>query len=107
MSNIFIISAPSGCGKTSLVRELCECYPFLSQTVSYTTRPIRSGEENGSDYIFISRGQFVAKKKKNEFKLLDTAGIGLKNQHLKKDGLNLKDLLKFKYAIKTFLSNNH
>ena len=67
MSNIFIISAPSGCGKTSLVRELCECYPFLAQTVSYTTRPIRSGEENGSDYIFISRDQFVAKKKKNEF----------------------------------------
>ena len=67
MSNIFIISAPSGCGKTSLVRELCGCYAFLSQTISYTTRPIRSGEENGSDYVFISRDEFIAKKKKNEF----------------------------------------
>ena len=41
MSNIFIISAPSGCGKTSLVRELCKTYSFLEQTVSYT---------NSSDY---------------------------------------------------------
>ena len=67
MSNIFIISAPSGCGKTSLVRELCECYPFLSPTTSYTTRPIRTGEEDGSDYIFISRDEFIVKKENNEF----------------------------------------
>ena len=67
MSNIFIISAPSGCGKTSLVRELCQTYSFLEQTVSYTTRTIRSGEVDGQDYHFISKDQFIEKKKNNKF----------------------------------------
>ena len=67
MSNIFIISAPSGCGKTSLVRELCQTYSFLEQTVSYTTRDIRSGEVDGQDYHFISKDQFIEKKKNNKF----------------------------------------
>ena len=67
MSNIFIISAPSGCGKTSLVRELCQTYLFLEQTVSYTTRTIRSGEVDGQDYHFISKDQFIEKKKNNKF----------------------------------------
>ena len=63
MSNIFIISAPSGCGKTSLVRELCQTYSFLEQTVSYTTRTIRSGEVDGQDYHFISKDEFIENKK--------------------------------------------
>ena len=63
MSNIFIISAPSGCGKTSLVRELCQTYSFLEQTVSYTTRTIRSGEVEGEDYHFISKDEFIENKK--------------------------------------------
>ena len=67
MSNIFIISAPSGCGKTSLVRELCQTYSFLEQTVSCTTRTIRSGEVNGQDYHFISKDQFIENKKNNKF----------------------------------------
>ena len=67
MSNIFIISAPSGCGKTSLVRELCQTYSFLEQTVSYTTRAIRSGEEDGQDYHFISKDEFIESKKNNKF----------------------------------------
>ena len=67
MSNIFIISAPSGCGKTSLVRELCQTYSFLEQTVSYTTRAIRSGEEDGQDYYFISKDEFIESKKNNKF----------------------------------------
>ena len=67
MSNIFIISAPSGCGKTSLVRELCETYSFLEQTVSYTTRAIRSGEVDGQDYHFISKDEFIENKKNNKF----------------------------------------
>ena len=67
MSNIFIISAPSGCGKTSLVRELCETYSFLEQTVSYTTRTIRSGEVEGEDYHFISKDEFIENKKNNKF----------------------------------------
>ena len=67
MSNIFIISAPSGCGKTSLVRELCQTYLFLEQTVSYTTRAIRSGEVDGQDYHFISKDEFIKNKKNNKF----------------------------------------
>ena len=67
MSNIFIISAPSGCGKTSLVRELCQTYSFLEQTVSYTTRDIRSGEVDGQDYHFISKDEFIKNKKNNKF----------------------------------------
>ena len=67
MSNIFIISAPSGCGKTSLVRELCQTYSFLEQTVSYTTRDIRSGEVDGQDYHFISKDEFNKNKKNNKF----------------------------------------
>ena len=67
MSNIFIISAPSGCGKTSLVRELCQTYSFLEQTVSYTTRTIRSGEVDCQDYHFISKDEFIENKKNNKF----------------------------------------
>ena len=67
MSNIFIISAPSGCGKTSLVRELCQTYSFLEQTVSFTTRTIRSGEVDGLDYHFISKDEFIDNKKNNKF----------------------------------------
>ena len=67
MSNIFIISAPSGCGKTSLVRELCNTYSFLEQTVSFTTRRIRLGEVDGYDYHFISKETFIDKRSKNEF----------------------------------------
>ena len=67
MPNIFIISAPSGCGKTSLVRELCQTYSFLEQTVSYTTRDIRSGEVDGQDYHFISKDEFIENKKNNKF----------------------------------------
>ena len=67
MSNIFIISAPSGCGKTSLVRVLCQTYSYLEQTVSYTTRTIRSGEVDGQDYHFISKDEFIESKKNNKF----------------------------------------
>ena len=67
MSNIFIISAPSGCGKTSLVRELCRTYSFLEQTVSFTTRAIRPGEVDGLDYHFISKEDFLTCKNNNKF----------------------------------------
>lgn len=67
MSNIFIISAPSGCGKTSLVRELCQTYSFLEQTVSFTTRTLRTGEVDGLDYHFISSESFLRSQKNNEF----------------------------------------
>ena len=67
MSNIFIISAPSGCGKTSLVKELCHANISVEQTISYTTRTMRQGEENLKDYHFVSTDDFLNKIKLGHF----------------------------------------
>ena len=67
MSNIFIISAPSGCGKTSLVKELCHANISVEQTISYTTRKMRQGEENLKDYHFVSTNDFLNKIKLGHF----------------------------------------
>jgi guanylate kinase len=55
---LFVVSAPSGAGKTSLVAALLENDPRLSLSVSYTTRARRPGEINGSHYHFIDRAGF-------------------------------------------------
>jgi len=55
---LFVISAPSGAGKTSLCKELIDFFPALRHSVSYTTRPIRPGEVDGRDYHFVSRDVF-------------------------------------------------
>jgi len=55
---LFIVSAPSGAGKTTLVRALLRADPTLSLSVSYTTRPPRPNEQEGRDYHFISRETF-------------------------------------------------
>lgn len=57
---LYIISAPSGAGKTSLVRELLTEEPGLTLSVSHTTRPMRPGEEQGVHYHFVSPEQFQA-----------------------------------------------
>lgn len=54
----FVISAPSGAGKTSLCKEIIDIFPELRQSVSYTTRPMRSGEVHGVDYNFVTRETF-------------------------------------------------
>jgi guanylate kinase len=51
---LFVISAPSGAGKTSLFKELIDIFPDLRHSVSYTTRLMRSGETEGVDYHFVS-----------------------------------------------------
>lgn len=55
---MFIIAAPSGAGKTTLVRALCDRLPNLRVSVSCTTRPQREGEQNGIDYHFIDEATF-------------------------------------------------
>lgn len=55
---IFIISAPSGAGKTSLVRALLQDLPNIKKSISYTTRKERALEKNGIDYHFISHDEF-------------------------------------------------
>ena len=55
---LFIISAPSGAGKTTLCRAIRDLFPDLRYSVSYTTRPPRTGEQDGQDYFFISADEF-------------------------------------------------
>ncbi|MEJ5360392.1 MAG: guanylate kinase [Desulfobacterales bacterium] len=55
---LFILSAPSGAGKTTLRRALLERLPDLAYSVSYTTRPPRATEVEGRDYHFVSREEF-------------------------------------------------
>jgi len=58
MGNLYTVSAPSGAGKTSLVRALIERRQDLVVAVSHTTRPQRPGEENGVNYHFVDRPTF-------------------------------------------------
>jgi guanylate kinase len=55
---LFIVSAPSGTGKTTLVERLIRQAPGLRMSRSYTSRPARTGETNGVDYNFITRARF-------------------------------------------------
>ena len=55
---LFVISAPSGAGKTSLVRALRERVPQLAVSTSHTTRAPRVNEEDGREYFFVSHGEF-------------------------------------------------
>jgi len=55
---IFVISAPSGTGKTTLLRELLAWEPRLRFSISYTTRPPRPGEVPGRDYFFVTPEEF-------------------------------------------------
>jgi len=57
---LFVIAAPSGAGKTSLVRALMERVPSLAFSVSFTTRPRRTSERDGHDYHFIDQDRFDA-----------------------------------------------
>ena len=67
MANLFIIAAPSGCGKTSLVEALNKKTKNLWVSVSYTTRPPRPDEVNGFNYYFISINEFEGMIKQNAF----------------------------------------
>ena len=55
---LFIVSAPSGTGKTTLVERLVQILPNLRMSRSYTSRPVRVGERDGVDYNFVSREEF-------------------------------------------------
>ena len=64
---LVIISAPSGAGKTTIVKHLLESGLKLSFSVSATTRPIRRNETEGEDYFFLTVKEFKKKIKNNEF----------------------------------------
>ena len=67
MSTVYIISAPSGAGKTSLVKGLCNSLAFIKPSISYTTRKVRESEVDGKDYFFVSREIFEEKISNNDF----------------------------------------
>lgn len=55
---LYIISAPSGCGKTSLVNAMLQSASNMSVSISYTTRPMRPGEQDGVNYHFVGDDEF-------------------------------------------------
>ncbi len=65
--NLFIVCAPSGAGKTSLVAELLKADPGIKLSVSYTTREPRPGEVNGREYHFVTKEKFEAMIEAGEF----------------------------------------
>lgn len=64
---LFIISAPSGAGKTTLARGLNEALPNTAFSISHTTRPQRRNETHGVDYFFVSDQEFREMVKQGEF----------------------------------------
>ncbi|MAL37426.1 MAG: guanylate kinase [Pseudomonas sp.] len=64
---LYIVSAPSGAGKTSLVKALLDAQPQVRVSVSHTTRPMRPGEVDGVNYHLVSREEFLQRLEHDEF----------------------------------------
>ena len=64
---LFIVCAPSGAGKSSLMRALVDSVPDLAVSISHTTRPPRQGEKDGVDYFFVGEDEFRALLGQNTF----------------------------------------
>ncbi len=64
---LLTISAPSGTGKSTLIKMLTRAHPEFGFSISYTTRAPRSGEKNGKDYFFIDAQEFTSLIKQNFF----------------------------------------
>ncbi len=64
---LVVISAPSGTGKTTVVKRLLEKIPNVVASVSFTTRPMRENENDGVDYFFVDKREFLTMVDNNEF----------------------------------------
>jgi guanylate kinase len=64
---VFIISAPSGAGKTTLCKEVIDIFPGVRHSVSFTTRQARPGEVHGRDYFFVDSEKFQSMAEAGEF----------------------------------------
>lgn len=64
---LFVVTAPSGAGKTSLIEALMRDDPSLKLSISYTTRPPRPGEKDGVDYHFVDAAAFLGMRGRGEF----------------------------------------
>ena len=67
IGNLYIVAAPSGGGKTSLVKALVEGLNDITVSISHTTRAMRPGEVNGVDYFFIDSDEFMQMIHANAF----------------------------------------
>src|SRR3989337_3292432 len=83
-SCLFIVSAPSGAGKTTLCRKAVDYFPDLRHSISYTTRSPREGEKNGVDYHFVS--ELIFQKMLDNSEFLEWARV-----HGNKYGTSVKD----------------
>lgn len=72
-SKLFVIAAPSGAGKTTLVHAVVQKHPELRFSISYTTRPQRRNEAHGVDYMFVDRETFESLRDKGE--MLESATV--------------------------------
>ena len=63
---LFVLSAPSGAGKTTIAKAALSTFPAMRFSVSATTRPKRPGEVEGKDYFFLTKEEFVAKREAGE-----------------------------------------
>ncbi len=64
---VFVLSAPAGTGKTTLVRMLSKEFPCVVESVSCTTRPIRVNEKEGEDYYFLTKENFETRIQRGDF----------------------------------------
>jgi guanylate kinase len=64
---VFVVSGPSGVGKTTLCREMVRRFPNLRFSISHTTRPLRRGDQEGRDYYFVSEETFQRMIEEGEF----------------------------------------
>ena len=64
---LFIVSAPSGAGKTTVVRRVVQSTPGIGISRSYTSRPLRAGEQDGVDYNFVSPARFLELREAGTF----------------------------------------
>lgn len=64
---LFVLSAPSGAGKSTVAEKVLAATPYLSRSISHTTRPIRKGETDGRDYHFVTRQAFESMIERGEF----------------------------------------
>ena len=67
MGELYVIAAPSGAGKTSLINSALSAFPSLAFSVSDTTRPVRRGEVDGEHYHFIDRSAFDERVEKGRY----------------------------------------
>jgi guanylate kinase len=65
--NLYIVAAPSGGGKTSLVRKLVDTLEDIGVSISHTTRAMRPGEKHGADYFFVDDDEFIGMANNNAF----------------------------------------